>query len=152
MQSVLRVVHGFRFLPPCGALLTRPFQRAYFFRTSDFEITILREVARHFGRLPDAASHPLGIEAEKLIEFMIFDLHDKLEPIGRLNLLDEVNGRVQAYYDSFAGNEESPEIVRRRSAWLSKRGDVSLAQGDLAGALLAVLEPFREMAIFVGAR
>lgn len=39
-------------------------------------------------------------ESEGLIEFMLFDLRDKLEPIGRLDLLDSVNQHVNNYYQS----------------------------------------------------
>ena len=33
-------------------------------------------------------------QAEDLIEFMLGDLHDKLEPIGRLEVLDDVGRRL----------------------------------------------------------
>jgi len=39
-------------------------------------------------------------ESEGLIEFMVFDLRDKLEPIGRMDLLDSVNLHVNNYYQS----------------------------------------------------
>jgi hypothetical protein len=39
-------------------------------------------------------------ESEGLIEFMVLDLRDKLEPIGRLDLLDSVNQHVNNYYQS----------------------------------------------------
>jgi tetratricopeptide (TPR) repeat protein len=74
-------------------------------------------------------------EAEKLIQFMMFDLRDKLEPIGRLSLLDDINRRVQAYYDSFAGEFETPEMSRRRGVALQNQGEVLLARGNLARAL-----------------
>jgi tetratricopeptide (TPR) repeat protein len=74
-------------------------------------------------------------DAEKLIEFMTFDLRDKLMPLGKVSLLDEISQRVQAYYDSVAGEDESPDSLRRRSVMLDNRGLVLSAQGDLAGAL-----------------
>jgi len=73
-------------------------------------------------------------EAGKLIQFMSFDLRDKLAPIGRLDLLDDVNRRVRAFYDSFAGEDESPESLRQRGAVFNNIGDIQKAQGDLAGA------------------
>ena len=39
-------------------------------------------------------------ETEGLIEFMVFDLRDKLEPIGRMDLLDSVSLHVNNYYQS----------------------------------------------------
>jgi tetratricopeptide (TPR) repeat protein len=80
--------------------------------------------------------------AEKLIEFVTFDLRDKLQPIGRLNLLDDVNRSVQAYYDSFAAEDETPEILRPRSVMFENQGDVLRAQGDLPGALKSYRDSF----------
>jgi tetratricopeptide (TPR) repeat protein len=74
-------------------------------------------------------------EAEKLIEFITFDLVDKLEPIGRLSLLNDVNKTVRAYYDSFAGEEESPDAARRRMVMFKLQGDVLRAEGNLGAAL-----------------
>jgi tetratricopeptide (TPR) repeat protein len=73
-------------------------------------------------------------EAEKLLAFMIYDLRDKLEPIGQLNLLDAVYEPVRAYLDAF-GEQETPELLRLRSAQLVNAGDLLRARGDLAGAL-----------------
>ena len=75
-------------------------------------------------------------QAEGLIDFMLFSLRDKLRPIGRLELLDDVNDRVAAYYASIGGGG-SFEQQRRRSAALTNHGDVLLAQGNLAEALEA---------------
>ena len=46
-----------------------------------------------------AVSH--RAEAEDLIDFMIGDLKDKLEPVGRLDVLDGVADKVLAYYDNY---------------------------------------------------
>ena len=54
-------------------------------------------------------------EAEKLIEFMGVDLRKKLQPIGRLELLDSTNQRVRAYYRSFADGEKDLEIFRDKA-------------------------------------
>src|SRR4029077_18982838 len=39
-------------------------------------------------------------EAEGLVAFMLGDLKDKLEPIGKLDALDGVGSRVLAYYSN----------------------------------------------------
>jgi hypothetical protein len=46
-------------------------------------------------------------EAEGLISFMLGDLKDKLEPIGRLDALDGVGARVLAYYPPVRGDRHS---------------------------------------------
>ncbi|MBV8413821.1 MAG: protein kinase [Verrucomicrobia bacterium] len=74
-------------------------------------------------------------EAEKLVNFMTVALRDKLKPIGRLDLLNDVNQRVQDYYNSLAGGDDSPEIQRQHSIALVNYGDVLLDQGAPAEAL-----------------
>jgi tetratricopeptide (TPR) repeat protein len=74
-------------------------------------------------------------EAEKLVEFMMFNLYDKLEPIGRLSLLYDVPKRAQDYYASFAGEEETPDMLRRQGAVYERIGDILRNRGDLKGAL-----------------
>ena len=77
-------------------------------------------------------------QAEGLISFMLFDLRDKLQPLGRLELLDDVNERVAAYYASIRGGG-SLEQQRRRSVALNNSGDVLRAQGKLEEAYEAGL-------------
>jgi eukaryotic-like serine/threonine-protein kinase len=76
-------------------------------------------------------------EAEKLIQFMTFDLNFKLQKIGKLELLKDVNTRVGEYYTVFGGENEDIDSLRRRAASLHNRGDVLRGQGDLAAALAA---------------
>ena len=76
-------------------------------------------------------------EAEKLIQFMTFDLNFKLQKIGKLELLKDVNLRVEEYYKVFGGENEDIDSLRRRAASLHNRGDILRGQGDLAGALAA---------------
>jgi tetratricopeptide (TPR) repeat protein len=73
-------------------------------------------------------------EAVKLIDFMSFDLRDKLKPIGRLDLLEDVNRRVRAFYDSFEGEEDS-DLLRQRGALFNNQGNIARSKGDLTGAL-----------------
>jgi tetratricopeptide (TPR) repeat protein len=74
-------------------------------------------------------------EADKLIEFMIGDLHNKLQQVGRLSLLEDVNRKVQSYLDSFPSTEESPDVLRGQRVLFNNQGDVLRALGDLGGAL-----------------
>ena len=72
--------------------------------------------------------------AEDLVEFMVFDLRDKLEPIGRLELMDSVNARVNDYYGKIGAKTGSPDVERRRAASYNNQGDTLLAQGKLDAA------------------
>jgi hypothetical protein len=49
-------------------------------------------------------------QAQELVNFMTVDLRDKLKPIGKLDLLKDVNERVQAYYNRLSSGDDSPEI------------------------------------------
>jgi tetratricopeptide (TPR) repeat protein len=73
-------------------------------------------------------------EAEGLISFMLGDLKDKLEPIGRLDALDGVGGRVLAYYQKQDTAQLPDSSLRQRSSALSLMASVANARGDLDGA------------------
>jgi tetratricopeptide (TPR) repeat protein len=74
-------------------------------------------------------------EAESLVEFMLGDLRDKLEPIGRLDALDGVGSRVLEYYSKQDMTDLSDAGLLQRSRALSLMADVATARGDMDGAL-----------------
>jgi len=76
-------------------------------------------------------------EAERLLSFLLFDLRDKLQPIGRLNLIEDVQKRVNDYYERMDVNEDNAAILRQRSVAYNNQGELLYAQGNLAGALQA---------------
>lgn len=73
-------------------------------------------------------------EAEGLVAFMLGDLKDKLEPIGRLDALDGVGSRVLAYYSKQDSAELSDAALLQRSQALSLTAQVSYLRGDLDAA------------------
>ena len=74
-------------------------------------------------------------EAEGLVAFMLGDLKDKLEPIGRLDALDGVGSRVLEYYGKQDMSELSDSALLQRSRALSLMAEVATARGDLDAAL-----------------
>jgi tetratricopeptide (TPR) repeat protein len=70
-------------------------------------------------------------EAEGLVAFMLGDLKDKLEPIGKLDALDGVGERVLAYYKNQDMSEMTDAALMQRSQALSLMGQVAIARGDL---------------------
>jgi len=74
-------------------------------------------------------------EAEGLIGFMLGDLRDKLEPVGRLDVLDAVGVRALAYYEKQDKTSLSDEALAQRSKALTLMGEIAADRGDLDGAL-----------------
>ncbi len=61
-------------------------------------------------------------EADGLIEFMLTDLRDKLEPVGRLDALDVVGERALEYYANQNLASLDPDSLGRRSRALLSGG------------------------------
>jgi tetratricopeptide (TPR) repeat protein len=74
-------------------------------------------------------------EAEGLIGFMLGDLREKLEPIGRLDVLDSVGARALAYYEKQNKTDLSDAALAQRSRALTLMGEMANTRGDLEGAL-----------------
>jgi len=69
-------------------------------------------------------------EAEGLVAFMLGDLKDKLEPIGKLDALDGVGSKVLAYYSKQDASELSDAALSQRSQALSLMAQVASSRGD----------------------
>lgn len=76
-------------------------------------------------------------EAETLIEFMLSDLANRLEPVGSLSILEEVGGKVLDYYDNQDLQSLDAEALSRRARGLMQLGNVDQRRGDLDAALKA---------------
>ena len=74
-------------------------------------------------------------QADGLINFMRFDLRDKLQPIGRLNVLEDVARKAKEYLDRLPKDLVTPQRLREQGAMLCNLGDVLEAQGKLQEAL-----------------
>jgi tetratricopeptide (TPR) repeat protein len=76
-------------------------------------------------------------QAEGLVEFMLGDLRDRLEPVGRLDVLDAVGARSLRYYDSQDPRTLDADALGRRSRALHLIGEISDRRGDIEGARAA---------------
>ena len=74
-------------------------------------------------------------EAEGLVGFMLGDLKDKLQPIGRLDALDAVGSRALAYFEKQDKSELSDTALTQRARALTLIGEIANTRGDLEGAL-----------------
>lgn len=74
-------------------------------------------------------------EAEGLIGFMLGDLREKLEPVGRLDVLDAVGAKALAYYEGQNKKSLTDDALAQRSTALTLMGKIAADRGDLDGAL-----------------
>jgi serine/threonine protein kinase len=74
------------------------------------------------------------IQAEGLIEFMLGDLRRKLEPVGRLDVLDAVGEKALAYYAAQDAGRLDADSLGRRASALHLIGKMAELRGNLAEA------------------
>lgn len=79
-------------------------------------------------------------EADSLVEFMLTDLRQKLEPVGRLDALDAVGQRALTYYAAQDPGHLDADALGRRSRALHLVGEVRNTRGDTGAALVAFTE------------
>ncbi len=96
-----------------------------------FQATLARRQAE---RLQGQAERLRG-EAEELVSFLLGDLRGKLQPIGRLDVLESAGEKALEYFDSLQPEDLTDRTVERHAQALQQIGDVRMAQGDLDGAL-----------------
>lgn len=74
-------------------------------------------------------------QAEALVGFMLGDLRTRLEPVGRLDVLDAVGSRVLNYYQGQNSGDLSDEALLQRARALTLIGEIASRRGDLDAAL-----------------
>ena len=73
-------------------------------------------------------------QAEDLLQFMLGDLRDKLEPIGKLSILDAVGKKGMEYFATLDQRDLTDSGLSSRAKALRQIGDLRIKQGDLKGA------------------
>lgn len=81
-------------------------------------------------------------QAENLIGFMLGDLRERLQPIGKLNVLDAVGDQAMRYFEVLGDRGSDAEILARAKA-LRQIGEVRFHQGRLEPALASFTESHR---------
>ncbi len=73
-------------------------------------------------------------DAEDLIGFMLYDMYFKLQPLGQLSILEEVQTKVEKYYEK---QEDSNDfsVQRKQGTLFSQQGHVFKAIGKYDDAL-----------------
>lgn len=73
-------------------------------------------------------------QAEVLVEYLLFNLRDKLRFVGRLDIARDAQESVDAYYRELGVEENGLRTTRNRAVAKINKGDRLQAEGDLAGA------------------
>ena len=82
-------------------------------------------------------------QAEVLITFMLGDLRAKLDPLGKLSVLDDIGERALAYFAAIPENRLEDGDLARRSRALYQIGDVRIRQGELEAAVAPLEESLK---------
>ncbi len=82
-------------------------------------------------------------QAEELIQFMLGDLREKLEAVGRLDILDDVGDQSLEYFAAVSELELTPGELSKRVRALNQIGSVRISQGDLEAARVAFEQSLR---------
>lgn len=82
-------------------------------------------------------------EANGLIEYMLTDLREELEPVGRLDLLDSVGERAMEYYASQEVSDLNAEELARRARAVQLVAEMHNLRGDNEKALPAFRQAAR---------
>lgn len=73
-------------------------------------------------------------QGEDLIGFMLGDLREKLEPLGKLDILDAIGDKSMAYFDALDNRNLSEAAIMARAKALRQIGEVRFQQGRAADA------------------
>lgn len=73
-------------------------------------------------------------EAEGLVEYLITDLGSKLDGVGRLDVMDDVNARALRYYNDQPYGSLTSDSLNRRARILHAVGEIDIKRGDFAAA------------------
>ena len=76
-------------------------------------------------------------QADDLLAFMLGDLRERLEPIGKLDVLDAVGDKALDYFSQLEGADITPEVTLKQALAIRQIGEVQMARGNHEAAVEA---------------
>ena len=96
-------------------------------------LAVLSSLATVAARRAEARAVQRQVDAENLIDFMLGDLHERLDTLGRLDLLDAVTEQALTVL-SHCCQAGDPDAVLRQARALREIGEIRFTRADLASA------------------
>ncbi len=100
-------------------------------------VTLVLAVSAYLARQDAERSRE---QAEDLVSFMVGDLRERLEPVGRLDVLDVVGDKAMDYFAGLKSGEVTDGTLSNRARALTQIGEIRLQQGRSEEALTAFRE------------
>ncbi|HET6555395.1 MAG TPA: toll/interleukin-1 receptor domain-containing protein [Dyella sp.] len=88
-------------------------------------------VAMHARRVADRERN----QAENLVGFMLGDLNEKLRQVQRLDIMEAVDDRAMAYFQSLPNDDVTDTSLEQRTSALERIGSIRVDQGKLDAAM-----------------
>ena len=98
-------------------------------------LAVFALISRHQAVIAQQSAERRQKQAEGLVGFMLGDLNDKLDQVHRLDIMQAVDDKAMAYFDSLPAADASDDALAMRVKALQKIGMVMAeAHGQLAKA------------------
>jgi tetratricopeptide (TPR) repeat protein len=91
--------------------------------------------SRHDAVIAQQAAERRQKQAEDMVAFMLGDLNDKLNAVGRLDILQAVDDKAMAYFASLPAADATDDALAMRVTALQKIAGVRSEQGNTPAAL-----------------
>jgi eukaryotic-like serine/threonine-protein kinase len=98
-------------------------------------LAIVSVIARNAAEVARASAERHQKQAEDLVGFMLGDLYEKLAQVSRLDILESVDDKAMAYFQSLPVSDVTDAAVMQRAKALEKIGVVRQEQGHLPSAM-----------------
>ncbi|HEY3519484.1 MAG TPA: hypothetical protein VGK80_00400 [Rhodanobacteraceae bacterium] len=103
-------------------------------------LAVFALISRHSAVTAQAAAERRQKQAEGLVGFMLGDLNDKLDQVHRLDIMQAVDDKAMAYFDSLPAADATDAALMLRVDALKKIGNV---RTEATGQLSAAIDSFQ---------